>query len=256
MFDAEAYLDVLETEGTEVIELATAHGLDAPVPNCPGWATRDLVAHLGWVYRWVAATVRGGRSLPPDRSERAALEDPDPADDAAVVERLRLAHVGVLNALREAPADLACWTPWPAPSARDFWIRRQVFETLIHRVDAQNAVHAVPSGGGQLPAGLAADGVDEMVRGFSSRYAERLRSATPVTLAVHATDSGGRWWIRLSEAEPVSGRGVAATGPPDVEVHARAGELLLLLWNRRTAEGLDVRGDPGVLDVWRRGAHR
>ena len=41
---------------------------------------------------------------------------------------------------------------------------------------------------------------------------------------------------------------------PDAEVHARAGELLLLLWNRRTADGLDIRGDHAVLQEWERGA--
>jgi uncharacterized protein (TIGR03083 family) len=255
-FDAAVYLDVLRVAGTNIVGLATVHGLNAPVPNCPGWTTMDLVAHLSWVYRWVAVTVRDARPDPPSRSERAALQDPDPVDDAGVVERLQRAHSTLVTTLSEAPVDLACWTAWPAASARDFWIRRQVFETLIHKVDAENAVHAVITGGEDLSAGLAADGVDEMVRGFSSRYSAHLRSSTPVTLAVHATDVGERWWIRISEAVPQSGRGVAPAGSsPHVEVHARAGELLLLLWNRRTAEDLDVRGDRGALDAWRRGAH-
>ena len=36
---------------------------------------------------------------------------------------------------------------------------------------------------------------------------------------------------------------------------AQSGELLLLLWNRRKATGLDVRGDGRALDVWAREAH-
>lgn len=36
-FDAAVYLDVLRVEGTDVVGLATVHGLNAPVPNCPGW---------------------------------------------------------------------------------------------------------------------------------------------------------------------------------------------------------------------------
>ena len=35
-----------------------------------------------------------------------------------------------------APPDLACWTIWSAGTPRDFWIRRQLHETVVHCVDA------------------------------------------------------------------------------------------------------------------------
>jgi hypothetical protein len=38
-------------------------------------------------------------------------------------------------------------------------------------------------------------------------------------------------------------------------VHARAGDLLLLLWNRRGADGLRVTGEHAVLTAWRDAAH-
>ncbi|MGH3592975.1 MAG: hypothetical protein ACRDRF_18330, partial [Pseudonocardiaceae bacterium] len=110
--------------------------------------------------------------------------------------------------------------------------------------------------GTDLVPRVAADGVDEMVCGFLHRYAGQLRTDTGVTLALHATDTDGRWWIRLGPDAPTSGRGAVDTGPRDAQVEATAGELLLMLWNRRASWDLRVRGDRGALEHWQRGAHR
>jgi hypothetical protein len=66
--------------------------------------------------------------------------------------------------------------------------------------------------------------------------------------------TGLRWWARIGPDEPTFGRGTAPAGV-DVEVTGHPGALLLLLWNRRPYTGLDVRGDPRVLDLWAAGAH-
>lgn len=73
-------------------------------------------------------------------------------------------------------------------------------------------------------------------------------------LTLRPTDAGGAWWIRMGPDDPELGRGPAPTRAA-AHVEAKAGELLLLLWNRRTADGLDVAGDREILDVWRRGSH-
>jgi uncharacterized protein (TIGR03083 family) len=117
-------LALLESEGALFVATARVHDLAALVPGCPGWTLRELVAHLGLVYRWVTRVVRDGRPGPPDRAERCSLEDPDPGDGPALVERAQVAHADLVDALRAAPPDLDCWTVWPAASARSFWIRR------------------------------------------------------------------------------------------------------------------------------------
>jgi hypothetical protein len=66
-------------------------------------------------------------------------------------------------------------------------------ETLIHRVDAQNAGAAATSGGEDLETSIAADGVDEMICGFARRYTKTLRGRQRATLAFTATDTGQRW---------------------------------------------------------------
>jgi Mycothiol maleylpyruvate isomerase N-terminal domain len=74
-FDPAQYLDVLDSEGLLLLRAAQAGDLGAQIPNCPGWTVRDLVAHVGWVYRWAAIIVgderadpRAGRSGPPSKS--------------------------------------------------------------------------------------------------------------------------------------------------------------------------------------------
>ena len=254
-FDAAEYLDVLDAEGRLLVQIVREHGLAGEIASCPGWTLRDLIAHLGFAYRWTRTIVTEELSAAPSRSERAALEDPDPSNDVGVIDRTEQAHSALVAALREAPPTLDCWTIWPSSvPSRDFWIRRLVHETLVHRVDAQTARSPEARGGETLAAAFAADGVDELVCGFAYRYRQHLRTDTPRTLALRATDTGHRWWIAIGPNEPTFGRGPAPTAA-DTEVHALSGELLLLLWNRRTSKGLDVRGDHSVLRTWHRHAH-
>jgi uncharacterized protein (TIGR03083 family) len=254
----EELLAILAEEGARFLRSARSQDLAAPVPNCPGWTLRDLVAHLGLVHRWVTRVVREERRTGPDRVELRSLEDPDPADGAGLLERAHAAHAELVRALETAEPDLACWTVWPATSPRSFWIRRQAFETLVHRVDAQNAAAARPDDGTGLAPLVAADGVDEMVCGFIHRYADHLRTEEATTIGLHAADTGGRWWIRLGTGAPTSGRGrgPAASAERHAEVEGTAGELFLLLWNRRSLSGLRVSGERAAFEAWRRGAHR
>lgn len=254
-FDAARYLDELEAEGQRILRLARTHGLAGEISMCPGWTMRELVSHLGFVYRWAATIVGEARSARPGPDEQATLHDPDPDDDQGVVDRLEQAFAQLVVTLRDAPPDLDCWTIWPVSTpSREFWIRRQVHETLVHRVDAECGAGIPDIGGGHLGAAIATDGVDEMVCGFAGRYRHNLRSEAPRTMWLRATDTGRSWWIALGPDEPAFGRG-RPRATVDTEVHGRGGELLLLLWNRRTAEGLDVRGDRRTLDDWHRNAH-
>jgi uncharacterized protein (TIGR03083 family) len=249
---SETALDELAAQA-ESTAAALAGKLDAAIPYCPGWTGRDLACHLAGVYRWASTVVANGLEQPPGREERAALfADPDPADDAGVLHRLREGTGLIVGSLRAAGDDLGCWTIWPAAEPREFWIRRQLHETVVHRVDAANAgrAEADAATGADLPADLAADGVDEMVVGFSSRYSRNLRRAEPAALALESSDSGQRWWIRIGPQGPVGGRGCPAE-PATTTVRGRCGELLLLLWNRRSTAGLEVSGESDLLAQWR-----
>src|SRR6202042_448352 len=98
------------------------------------------------------------------------------------------------STLSSADPQLQCWTFLPAPSPLAFWARRQAHETAIHRVDAELA------GGepGGVPAGLAADGVDELLLAFFGRGQDQPACADDRVLAVRAADAGQDWHVRLT----------------------------------------------------------
>jgi uncharacterized protein (TIGR03083 family) len=244
---------VVEDEGRALLESVRDVDPARRVPGCPGWTVADLLAHLASVYRWVTTIVGERRSKPPSPQERAVL-DGGPRDGQELLDALEVAHGRVLATLCEAPEDLDCWTLWPASQGRYYWLRRQAHETLVHRVDAQNAVAGARAGSAGVDPEIAADGVDEMVTGFAAyRYRRRLRMPSPATLSLHATDVDRRWWVRLGPEDSQFGRG-AVDDPGQTEVRANSDELLLLLWNRRDWAGLTVTGDDEPLRVWQRDA--
>jgi uncharacterized protein (TIGR03083 family) len=255
-FDDDAAITVLASEASLLGTAVEETPASAQVPFCPGWSVVDLATHLAGVFRWVTEVVANQRMEPPVGDERRALfTDPDPADAPGVMKRLRSASEDVIGALADSGPDLDCWTIWTPPaSPRQFWVRRMLYETLVHRVDAQNAQSQRSSSGAELDPLVSADGLDEIVCGFARRYGKTLRSDRELTMALRTKDVGGSWWAKIGPDDPRFGRGEPSTAP-STEVIGTAGELLLLLWNRREAAGLDVIGDPSALEVWRHGAH-
>jgi uncharacterized protein (TIGR03083 family) len=150
-----------------------------------------------------------------------------------------------VDTLRTAAPDLECWHFLPAPSPLAFWARRQAHETTVHRFDAESARGGAP---GDIAASFAADGIDELLRGFHARAKSRVRSDEPRVLRVRATDAEGAvWTVRLSQEPPVAERG--DTSGADCEVAGPAGQLYLSLWNR--APFPSVTGDGTLAALWR-----
>lgn len=240
-------LEVLAREGEALVAAARRAGPGAPVPPCPGWRVRDLVRHVGNIHRWATGFVASGRGTfvpPPD--ERVA--------DAELVGWFRAGHARLLAALSAAPADLACWSFLPgAVSPRHFWARRQAHETTVHRVDAEAAAGG---GGAPVAAGVAVDGVDELLTGFHARERSRVRSpGREVTLGVRVTDGPGVCWRVVISDGPPRARRVSEVGEGSVDcvVSGPAEAVYLALWNRRGwRDGVSVVGDASVAELWRR----
>jgi uncharacterized protein (TIGR03083 family) len=233
----------LQEEGELFSEAATAAGLRAAVPTCPGWQVRDLVRHLGGVHRWATSYVVTGNTSP--SNEKADVLHFAAISDRELLPAYRSAHAALVEALAGAPPDLNCWAFLGAPSPLAFWTRRQAHETTIHRVDAEIAAGMASA----CAPDFSADGVDELLFGFLSRTRGRLVCDPAVSLAVRATDTGDAWTIRIERDRRVV---TAGAGEADCTVSGPAAELYLLLWNRRTAgEGLSVEGNHRVLRLWR-----
>ena len=53
------FVAAIRRDGAALDVAARAAGVDAPVPSCPAWDVRALLAHQTMVHRWATAHVRG-----------------------------------------------------------------------------------------------------------------------------------------------------------------------------------------------------
>lgn len=247
--EAEEHLEALDGAGAAFAALVARVPAGAAVPSCPGWDVAQLTRHLGKVHRW-AATVVGTRL---DEGPRFDTFD---AHAPGVVEELgpwfREGHALLLRELRGAPPDLDCWSFLPAPTPRAFWCRRQAHETVVHLLDLALAAGLPPDSPGWEPApAFAADGVDELLRGWMRGRPPRPDEEEGPGLRVVATDHPLDWQLGFAGRRGVTLLpGPEAARPAACTVRARALDLYLVLWNRRSARGLQVEGDGGVLERW------
>jgi Mycothiol maleylpyruvate isomerase N-terminal domain/MDMPI C-terminal domain len=195
------------------------------------------------VHRWATAHITGSDSAEvPNQTKLRTYDD--------LLGFYLEGHAKLLDALRAAPDDLRAMTFLnDAPSPRMFWARRQAHETTIHAVDAIAASReGLPSATIlTVPARLATDGIDELLRGFYTRGSCKLYDGHDETVVVTATDAGRRWVLHvgstLSVSDDVEGRDVVAS------VAGTAAEVYLALWNR--GDEITLRGDDRFLQRWR-----
>ncbi|GHB53939.1 hypothetical protein GCM10010347_25180 [Streptomyces cirratus] len=235
------FVQTLAREGELLAQAAERAGTDAPVPTCPEWRVADLLRHTGAVHRWAAGYVGG------------AVKEPGPfpqAPDAAGPELLawfREGHAALVRTLREAPADVECWTFLPtAPSPLGFWARRQAHETAVHRFDAQAAL-GIPFS--VVAPEFAEDGVDELLTGFHARSRSGVRSEKPQVIRIRATDTGAVWTVHVSQEPPRTVRGGTEV-PADLDLAGEAAWLYAALWNRLPLTGPDDADHP-LAQLWK-----
>ena len=143
---------------------------------------------------------------------------------------------------------------WGADRHVRFWSRRQLHETLVHRMDAELALGRAPA----AAASVAADAVDEFLANlpravyFSPKVAN-LRG-DDVRLEFRATDEDRAWWVTLrAEGFDVA---TATSSPQEVSAQATltgpAETLLLVLYRRLRVgtTGVAVSGDTSLVDFW------
>ncbi|HEY1643020.1 MAG TPA: maleylpyruvate isomerase family mycothiol-dependent enzyme [Streptosporangiaceae bacterium] len=237
------YLDCLAAEFAR-LRAAVPADLAAAVPTCPGWTVADLTRHVGRMYLHQSLCIR-------DRAE----PEPWPPPGLAAEEPVTLLDRGYAALAAQfaahGPADPAgCWfTPGQTVG---FWARRMAQETVIHRIDAELSTGRVV---GQVPADLATDGIDELLRVFLAwSFAQWPEDFTPIlasspgwTCAVQAGDT--TWRVRTGPGtlEVADGPGGTAA---DLTVSGPPSAVLRWAWNREAAaelSGVTVTGPPGAL---------
>jgi uncharacterized protein (TIGR03083 family) len=241
------YGDGLGRAATVLRANAVAAGLEAPVPTCPGWTVRDLVAHQGMVHRWAAAQLGGIRLDDPDALEREGRAQTD------LLGWFDAGATALLQAIVDAPDDVdALVFLREAPAPRLFWTRRQCHETTIHAVDALAARLGRPPRVDEtwIRDTLALDGLDELLRGFLTRRRQGVHSPAAMRILVRPDAADLAWLVVVTPDEPVATTVLEGSGAMGVAAdHELAGspvELYLRLWNR----GPQTPADP-VAKWWR-----
>ena len=239
--DTDEYLDWIRMEGARLVTAARA-APSVPVPSCPEWEMRQLLAHIEAIHRWVTEILSTKATARISRTEVGG--DVGFADLAAAYDAGLAALVAELTAADPAEPVWNWFADEAAPAA--FWFRRMAEETAVHRWDAEAAAGA-PSA---IDAALAVDGVDEYL-GFVAHYIalhpiERLQGA----LSLVAGDTGASWRLgmapdRLTADDPHAAKAT---------VTAAASDLYLWLLHRapRDPSAVAVEGDPGPVAAWGR----
>jgi uncharacterized protein (TIGR03083 family) len=216
------YCDALEREAERFVTVAGGADPSESIPTCPEWTMTDLAGHVGFLYRWSSHHVHTRA-----RSRVPAREIAQQPDDA-VVDWVAAAIPSMLGIFRTTDPDARAWG-WGADRHARFWPRRMLFETVVHRADAELARGISP----EVDSTVAADGIDELLANFAHAgyfapgLSELRGSGESVTLAADDVDEA--WRIRLFEGGYVWDW---AREPGTASIGGRVADLLLLVYNR------------------------
>jgi uncharacterized protein (TIGR03083 family) len=222
--------------------------LTTPVPTCPGWTLADLVKHTGSVQRWFSALLRARVQEPP-RTREVDLRLPD--QESGYAEWLDESATVAAEAFATTDPNLPMWA-WGADQHARFWARRMLFETVLHRADAELALGLEPA----IDRTVAADGIEEFLvnlphaTSFAPKVAD-LRGPDR-TIGFHTTDTDDAWLVRLRPDGFGLDMNRPATDTADATVRGTAADLLLLVYGRlpHTAGAFTHEGDEPLLAHW------
>jgi len=220
---------------------AAMDDLDAPVPSCPDWRVRDLVHHLGSVYRMFRRVADEGLL---ERPPRLAIDHrPEAADDRIVAWTEEQAAL-LLDALERLDPAAPRWNFSPGPQVGAFIPRRMHHETVLHRWDLEVAAGSP----GPIEETVAVDGILEYLEVYLPRSGRWEGDAGVIHTSIA---DGPTFELELTPDElPVVHASPERT--PDAVVAGAAQSLLLAWWGRTPLESLLEDGDPRRVQQVRR----
>lgn len=234
--------NALEIEVARFANAMSSMSRDERITTCPGWTVVDLAEHLGLIHRWAEQLVN---LRSPDRIARErSVADRDSVNPAWI----REGGDRLVATLRHADPDDPMWS-WGLDQHVRFWSRRQLHETLVHRMDLELAAHVDP----HVDSEIADDAIDEFLSNME-HVAIHSPEPSPLrgkgeTLVFRVSDTETRWSITLGEDGFTVSHG---EGRFDAEIVGSSLSLLLVVLRRREMEeaGVEVIGNRALLDSW------
>jgi hypothetical protein len=248
--DESRYLECLAADHGDLRDAAASVELTVPVPNCPGWTMGDLVFHVAEVYLHKVTVMRTGEwpeQWPPPGAEHEA---PLPLLGRGYGQLI--AEFGARQPTDAVPT-------WYDPDETvAFWIRRMAQETVIHRIDAEQAAGLPVT---VVPDDLAVDGVDEVLKRFLGYGSVAWTDEFAQVKGGHLARDGGAdtitvlagqtaWTVRPSPGEVVIDDG--ASDDSRVVIQAAPDPMLRWLWGRAGDEAVRLTGEQAWADYLRR----
>lgn len=243
------YASAFLAENSAFAELFRDVDESTPVPTCPGWTLTQLLRHVGRGDRWAAQIVRDRLEdyLDP-RTVEGGKPPPDPAD---AISWLQGGARRLVDAVELTGVETPVWTFLGSRPA-NWWIRRRLHETAVHRADAALAI------GGEftLEPRLAADAITEWLERVAVQAGSEgapLPLEDGNTLHLHATDPGldeaGEWTVGVDEGRIAWSH---EHGKGSVALRGDATELLLAVTRRvpLADTGIALFGDDTVWQNW------
>ncbi|NRQ49687.1 maleylpyruvate isomerase family mycothiol-dependent enzyme [Aeromicrobium stalagmiti] len=225
--------------GTAMARFAELAGLgtgEEPVPACEGWTTRDLAEHLGTVHRWAGSILLSGQRL----------ASPKPVVTEPVSEWYSATASALLGAIQAVSPDEAVPNFTRMGETAAFWPRRQMHETIVHGVDAAQALGFDEDEWTVAPQ-IAADGIDEVLQVFFPRMTARgVRPDVRSRIRLVATDLEQSWLVGPGEGESGTPLQLHASREADATVTGLASDLYLALWHRVSRFRLEFDGPDGI----------
>jgi uncharacterized protein (TIGR03083 family) len=232
------YLAHLDADA-HLLAAAASMGLSPLVPGCPGWTVADLVDHVTRVHASRTDIVEQGLvdRWPPARQLPEGL---DP------IAWYREGASRLSQALAAADPAAPAKT-FSREQTVGFWIRRMAHETLVHRIDAEQA-HGCES---QVDPELAADGVAEIVEVFITRFPDDWGEFLPGDTVVRIDTADQSWMLRLGrfvgtkreEVIDMPKAVVDQNADPAATISGDPGRVLLWMWGRAPLDDITVVGD-------------
>lgn len=225
----------LVTEAARLKSAALAADPKTVVPSCPEWNTTALLDHVIEVYDDKVASMR---------LLREPAEGDLPVRQGEIETRFDDALTELLAEFDSRGPETLSYTWYGPDQTTGFWIRRMAQETLIHRVDAEQAAGLPVTA---ADAALAADGVDEffqvMMAWGSRAYREWVSGVLEANngLSIGFATEGRAWTVSVTP------EGIDVTDGVDagarVTVSGSAHDVLLWLWRRSPVEAVTIEGD-------------